>query len=192
MQMKRMLIVALLCLVISSCTSSQEIFANAPQITATAVEFDSSSKDIAQVIDKGFGVATCSKKDLLNDENVYHYSVDNPLLVEISKESLEKVKVKEIADNKSGSYRAYLVDEPSPDVCESCDLSRIYIEDKVNNIFSKMDWKDYVFTRYLSNIVWIGDDVLAMRQDNDSNIFELYGVDVRSKDFVYFSVISCK
>src|SRR5258706_6071163 len=172
MQMKRMLVVNFVCLFIVSCASQQENLRNTPQITATVVEFDSSSQSINQVFDELFSVTTCSKKDLLNDEDVYHYSVDNPSFVKIAKGNLEKVKVKEIADNKSGNYRAYLVDEPSPDVCDTCNLSRIYIEDKVNNLFSKIDWKNYVFTRYLSNIVWLGDNVLAMRQANDSSTFE--------------------
>jgi len=115
----------------------------APQITATAIAFDPSLQNIADVVDELYNLSACSKKDLLNDEEIYHYSVDHPVLIEISNNDLEKVEIKEIADNKDGSYRSYLVDELSPNICGSCLLSRVYVEDREKKQFYKIDWKGY-------------------------------------------------
>ena len=189
-EMKKMIFGLLLLLALVSCTSQK--VTTTPKITATAIAFDQSTQNIAKVIEQTFAIETCSKQDLLNNEDTYHYSVDHPVLIEASQNDLEKVKVEEISDNKSGDFRAYLVDEPSPQVCDSCVLSRVFLENRVSKQVYKIDWKDYVFTRYLSNLVWIGDSVLAMRQANDLNTYELYGINVESKDFVYLSIISCK
>ena len=189
--MKKVVFSLFLSLILISCTNQKVTIIATPQMTATSIVFDSSIQDISDVVDELFNLSTCSKKDLLNDEEIYHYSVDHPLLIEISKSDLEKVEIKEIADSKNGSYRSYLVDEPSPNICGSCLLSRVYIEDKENKHFYKIDWKGYDFTRYISNLIWVGDSILAMRQANNSNTYEIYGVNVDLKEFVYFSVISC-
>jgi len=171
-----------------------------PNITATPLAFDATSQNLISIIDTLFDHQMCTKTDYLtpvadiDPQYIPNYHIGKPEFNEITgKVDYQKIVIEEIADNTSGSYRAYLVDEPAPTVaCADCIQSRVYIQNQSNKRIYKLNWNGYLSSRILGNLLWIDNTILTFYQSIGPHGDELIGVDVEKQEFVYYAGLSCQ
>jgi hypothetical protein len=165
---------------------------NALVITATPVQFDSRDYDFTDKIDTLFyeEYSFCDEVEHLDFSRENRPIVFHDLTNQIDISSLE---IQELADNVDGNYRAYV---SSLYFCElknpDCRKNVIYWQDKPNNQFYQIEWiqKDLYLYR---SVLWLGKNILVVREAAFPGMYSVVGIDVESKEFVYYGVVkNCK
>jgi hypothetical protein len=205
MQMKRILIVGLFCLIVVSCSSQQTkliaptnataIYTSSkgvlyptrtPVITATPI-LNIEMENIASVIGNYYKTSRCVV-NLANPslDEWLSQPADKPELTDFTNQlDFNSITVEEIADSANQSYRAYIVVEPNPSCGENCFQSRVYVEDRSTNQIFRVDWGGYMSWRFIYGATWFGDSVLTFEQSLNPDRVEIVGVDMKTKDYVF-------
>lgn len=217
--MKRMLLGVLVCLMICACenrqpansvpatatpsaTSTNSFQATSvntpypiwtpawtPVITATPIDFVSSSKTLNEIIGDIYQIPpSCNYPDTEEQQK--------PDFIDITKQvaDINDLFTTEIADSLRKSYRAYLVEEQAPEKCSSCYRSRVYVMNLSTRQIYRIDWNGYFPGRFLLRMIWIGDKILVFKQSLSPHTGEIIAVDMEKHDFVYHIIRSeyCK
>lgn len=205
MQMKRIMIVGLFCLIMVSCsgqrtkliaptnataTSMASMDApyptRTPVITATPI-LSIEMENIASVIGDYYETSRCVV-NLANPslDKWLNQPADKPELTDFTNRlDFKNIIVEEIADSANQSYRAYIVAEPNPNCGKNCFQSRVYVEDKSTNQIFRVDWGGYMSWRFIYGATWFGDSVLTFEQSLNPNRVEIVGVNMKTKDYVF-------
>jgi len=179
-------------------TSTKDSFPpkETPQ-SITPVAFDANTQNLNQIIDSTYHVPLACKLDWLDSSrnpSPYNSTPDPKApptkldFVDITKQvDLNKVWIHSIADSTNKKYRAYLVDEPIPDKCDTCIRSAIYIESQENKLIYRIDFQGYQPNRVLYGLSWIGEQVITFAQNDSPYYDDLFGINVESKNYVYLA-----
>ncbi len=153
-----------------------------PEITATPVFYKSDAQDIDQIIGDIYGIPpACNHPDTEMQ--------GKPEFTDITKKvRLDQLFIDEIAESEHKTYRAYLVEESVPEVCNACFRTRVYSMKIATGQIYMVSWSGYQGARILFRMIWIGDKILAFEQSLNPHVGEIIAVDVEKQSFVYHGI----
>lgn len=169
-------------------TTTPEMLQRKPEITATPIHIDVSSKNVLNDRFKSLYFITACKQDLLAGPleplPTETFKAPKPEFIEVDARSNPYVySISEIADNDDHSYQAFVACEA--DNCHP----KIFLKNSTDGEIYEINWNGRMSWRDIGGVIWINHDVVAFFQSNSPQVGQVLAVDVEKKDFVYYSLI---
>ena len=160
-----------------------------PVITATPIIIEEGSEEkIKEIVEKIYKVGPQCRLDLLRPgENPWEVPSLNLNQLDIPMNQ-EKIWVWEIADNPSKTFRAFVACER--ELCHP----KLYLENLNSGTVQEIDWSGRFPYRPISQIIWIGDDLLSFMHLTSPNDALIITHQIDEGNFLVYWLVgySCK
>ena len=215
MQMKRISIVSLWCLMIIACASRQvtdttiltntpfplatrtpmlimtanPLWTITPIVVGTPMLFNSPQQNIDAVISKF--VSPCACRITTNvDLETYKDKAYLAFIDVTGQVDLKSMTIEEIAESINRKYRSYVVREYVFENCSTCYRGRIYIDDIENGKIFRIDWESEDIPLE-ADLIWVGEDNILVNRYAGQFGYEWTGIDVTKQEYIYYAQIEC-
>lgn len=154
-----------------------------PKVLATPVEKKpDTEEEIKKIIENKFYISSNPKcnSDILNSTD----SMTEKPVLEFSVSTNDPISnefILEIADNFSHTNRAILACQDSNRCQEN-----LYVSNAITQETTIISWSTRFESRYLGNMMWIGDDLLVVMEQSGVEIASIAVIDINKKAFVLF------
>jgi hypothetical protein len=155
-----------------------------PLLTATPIaDIPKTEEQMEVLIDQLYKVDSRCKLDILNAKSI---SVQLPKIEFIKSSVLINSTnwwVSEMADNPSKDLRAFIACDPN--FCQQ----KVFLENRDGSSIQEVNWSGRIPYRPISQVMWIGDNLLTFAHQTGPNDAVIAAVQVREKKFLFYWLV---
>lgn len=155
-----------------------------PILTATPiVPSDTTMEEAKNIIDQLYKVDSQCRLDILNTKDVHVQKPNLTFQTSEIRPNPEKFWISEIADNPTKTLRAFVACDPN--LCQQA----LFLENRDNGIVYEMNWEGRIPYRPISQITWIGNDLITFVHSTNPNDAIIATIQTTEEKFIFYWLV---